>query len=181
MAFADVLMADPFLEAKAVAIELVARYRRALTSGLAAALEAVALEQSVGELGDDRCALWVADRPGAAPEHPGAADRCARGRGTANLWVRRASIVSLIPLARRGEALDLVYEVAATLHPDPHDLIHKAVGWALREAGKPDAARLERYLRQHGPRIPRTTVRYAIERFPASRRSALLAATKQGM
>src|SRR5262249_36122002 len=95
-----------------------------------------------------------------------------------NLWVRRASIVSLIPLARKGEALDILYGNAARLHRDKGDLIQKAVGWALREAGKADEARLERYLREQGPSIPRTTLRYAIERFPATKRRELLIATR---
>ncbi len=68
-----------------------------------------------------------------------------------------------------------MYEIAKRLHPDPNDLIHKAVGWALREAGKIDPARLERYLRANVGVIPRTTFRYAIERFSAARRRALLA------
>lgn len=95
-----------------------------------------------------------------------------------NMWVRRASIVGLLPLARKGQALDLLYEIAARLHKDTEDLIQKAVGWALREAGKPDVVRLERYLRANGPSIPRTTLRYAIERFPPGKRRALLVATK---
>jgi 3-methyladenine DNA glycosylase AlkD len=86
--------------------------------------------------------------------------------------------VSLIPALRRGAGLDLAYDIAQTLHADDEDLIQKAVGWMLREAGKPDAARLERYLRARGPAIPRTTLRYAIERFPAARRRALLASTR---
>ena len=95
-----------------------------------------------------------------------------------NMWVRRASIVGLIPRARRGESLDLVYEIARRLHADREDLIQKAVGWALREAGKTDMARLERYLRANGAAIPRTTLRYAIERFPPRKRQALLIGTK---
>ena len=179
-AFADVLMADPFLEAKSVGIEVLARYSRTLTPRW--------LPHWKRWLASDLAANWATTDGLCGTligpllvRHPGAAGQMRAWARHRNLWVRRAAIVALIPLARRGNALDLVYEVAAALHPDPHDLIHKAVGWALREAGKPDAARLERYLREHGPRIPRTTVRYAIERFPASRRSALLAATKQGM
>ena len=106
---------------------------------------------------------------------------CQRMRAWArhrNMWVRRASIVGLIARARRGESLDLVYEIARRLHGDREDLIQKAVGWALREAGKADMARLERYLRAAGPAIPRTTLRYAIERFPEPKRRALLAATR---
>src|SRR4029077_3582882 len=94
-------------------------------------------------------------------------------------WVRRASIVGLIPRARRGESLDLVYVIARRLHADGEDLIQKAVGWALREAGKTALPRLERYLRANGAAIPRTTLRYAIERFPEGKRRALLAATKK--
>jgi 3-methyladenine DNA glycosylase AlkD len=57
-------------------------------------------------------------------------------------------------------------------------LLQKAVGWMLREAGKVDGVRLERYLRVNGPSIPRTTVRYAIERFPPPKRRELLEVTK---
>jgi 3-methyladenine DNA glycosylase AlkD len=97
-----------------------------------------------------------------------------------NMWVRRASIVGLIQRARRGDSLDLVYGIAKRLHADGEDLIQKAVGWALREAGKTDMPRLERYLRANGAAIPRTTLRYAIERFPPSRRAALLQETRHG-
>src|SRR5262249_30864227 len=87
-----------------------------------------------------------------------------------NMWVRRASIVGLLPLVRAAGDIDLVYAIARRLHSDPNDLIHKAVGWALREAGKIDSRRLERYLRVNVGLIPRTTFRYAIERFSPERR-----------
>ena len=64
------------------------------------------------------------------------------------------------------------------LLPQTHDLMHKACGWFLREAGKADEKRLERYLLQHGPAIPRTTVRYAIEKFPEARRRMVLERTR---
>ena len=67
----------------------------------------------------------------------------------------------------------------AVAHGDREDLIQKAVGWALREAGKSDMGRLEQYLRENGPRIPRTTLRYAIERFSPRRRRELLVATRR--
>jgi len=81
------------------------------------------------------------------------------------------------PLARHGKALDEAYRVAAALREDREDLIHKATGWLLREAGKTDPARLERFLLAQGPRLPRTALRYAIERFPAARRRRLLVQT----
>jgi 3-methyladenine DNA glycosylase AlkD len=64
------------------------------------------------------------------------------------------------------------------LLPYPEDLIHKANGWLLREAGKADPRRLEAFLLEHGSRIPRTTLRYAIERFSPAKRKSLLAKTK---
>jgi DNA alkylation repair enzyme len=95
-----------------------------------------------------------------------------------NMWVRRAAAVSLIASVRRGVALDTAYEIARRLHRDREDLLQKAVGWMLREAGKADAGRLERYLRANGPSIPRTTVRYAIERCSPAKRRELLAVTR---
>ena len=65
------------------------------------------------------------------------------------------------------------------LHPANADVIRKAVGWTLREAGKFDAGRLERYLRMNGPSIPRTTLRYAIERFAPQKRASLMKATRR--
>ena len=95
-----------------------------------------------------------------------------------NMWVRRMSVVPLVPFARHGEYLDEAYGVVEALLGDGEDLMHKATGWLLREAGKTDAARLERFLLKHGAAVPRTTLRYAIERFPAAQRKQLLAATR---
>ena len=95
------------------------------------------------------------------------------------LWVRRASVVGLVPLARKGERLDESYGLVEGLLGDPEDLMHKALGWLLREAGKPDAERLRAFLLRHRAAIPRTTVRYAIERFPDAERKRLLALTRE--
>jgi len=177
MKFADALIASDYLDEKGLGIELVARHRkefarphlktwkRWLSDGLA----------SNWATTDSICGCLIGpllvQTPSLAPE-------VARWSSGTNLWVRRASAVSLIPLLRKGEQLDLAYGVAESLHHDTRDLIHKAVGWMLREAGKSDAARLERYLREHGPEIPRTTLRYAIERFPQKKRIALLRQTR---
>jgi 3-methyladenine DNA glycosylase AlkD len=178
MRLADALMEDRFLETKGVAIELVARYRRLFTP--------VMLPRWKRWLAKDRSANW-ATTDGICGSligplltaHPSLSRQLASWSRHPNLWVRRASIVALIPLARRGQALDLLYTNAGRLHHDPHDLIQKAVGWALREAGKADPRRLERYLRTNGAAIPRTTVRYAIERYAPSKRQELLRATKK--
>ena len=178
MACADVLIADRHLEAKGVAIELVARFRRDFTPRL--------LPSWKRWLAGNHSANWATTDAicGAliGPlllQQPGLCQQMRVWARHRNMWVRRASIVGLIARARRGQSLDLVYEIARRLHGDREDLIQKAVGWALREAGKTDMARLERYLRRAGPAIPRTTLRYAIERFPESKRRALLAETRK--
>jgi len=96
-----------------------------------------------------------------------------------NRWVRRASIVSFLKLAKKIQYLDAIYNIVRSHFADSDDLIQKASGWLLREAGKTDPARLEKFLRQNGPAIPRTTLRYAIERFPEPKRKSLLLATKK--
>lgn len=98
-----------------------------------------------------------------------------------NRWVKRASIVSFLKLTKKEGFLDIIYEQAIKLFPVDDDLIQKANGWVLRETGKRDMPRLEQFLLKHGPAIPRTTLRYAIERFPEVKRRELLIATKAKM
>ena len=177
LAFADALIGDRYLEVKSVGIELVARYRRDFApSHLAVWKRWLADNHSANwATTDSICGSLIGPLLLQHPELDARMRIWARDR---NLWVRRASIVGLIPRARRGESLDLVYEIARRLHADREDLIQKAVGWALREAGKTDMPRLERYLRANAAAIPRTTLRYAIERFPEVQRRNLLVATR---
>ncbi|HTS11404.1 MAG TPA: DNA alkylation repair protein [Candidatus Limnocylindrales bacterium] len=90
------------------------------------------------------------------------------------VWERRIAIVATVALIREGELED-TFRIAEKLLSDQHDLIHKAVGWMLRETGKISDTRLRKFLQRHYERIPRTTLRYAIERFPAPERRRLLA------
>jgi len=179
MAFADALIADRYLEAKAVAIEVVARHRRDFTPRLLPAWKRwLSANYSANwATTDAMCGSLIGPL---ILQHPELGARMRVWAQDRNMWVRRAAIVGLIPRARRGESLDLVYEIARRLHGDREDLIQKAVGWTLREAGKTDMARLERYLRANGATIPRTTLRYAIERFPPGRRAWLLKETRRG-
>ncbi len=94
--------------------------------------------------------------------------------GSDRLWDRRIAVVSTHALILRGE-LGETFALAERLMDDPHHLMHKAIGWMLREAGKRDEAALVAWLKVHRLRMPRTMLRYAIERLPAERRAALMA------
>ena len=97
-------------------------------------------------------------------------DRLAK---SASLWERRISILATHWFIRHGDFADTL-RIAEKLLTDGEDLIHKAVGWMLREVGKRDLVVLEEFLSEHCRAMPRTMLRYAIERFPEGKRQAYL-------
>jgi 3-methyladenine DNA glycosylase AlkD len=86
-----------------------------------------------------------------------------------SLWQRRVSMVFTFAFIRSGD-IEPTFEMAEKLLHDKHDLIHKAVGWALREAGKLNGIELRKFLSAHSHEMPRTMLRYSIEKFPERER-----------
>jgi 3-methyladenine DNA glycosylase AlkD len=177
IAFANLAVRRRETETKWVGFFLLARFAADLPADLAATIE--------GWIKGGLCANWaLIDALSAeviAPlirNHPALLPQVTAWHQSKNQWLRRAALVPLVPFARRGEHLTATYSVVAALLSDGEDLTHKASGWLLREAGKTNPRRLTAFLMSHGPAIPRTTLRYAIERFPAAERARLLAETR---
>ena len=94
-----------------------------------------------------------------------------------NIWERRTAIVSTYYFVRKGEVAD-TFKIAEMLLNDDQDLIHKATGGWLREAGKKDSQRLLSFLDKHAATMPRTALRYAIERLDKKQRDHYLSLKK---
>ena len=90
-----------------------------------------------------------------------------------DMWQRRIAIVSTLTLNRAGKIKETL-RLSQNLLNDTEDLTHKAVGWMLREAWKQDASTVEMFIKKHYDRIPRTMLRYAIERMDEVRRKRIL-------
>lgn len=89
------------------------------------------------------------------------------------LWDNRIAIVSTYAFIRKGQLED-TYALSDLMMQHPHDLMHKAIGWMLREAGKRDSERLYDYVMSHRADMPRTMLRYAIEKFSPKERTILM-------
>ena len=103
--------------------------------------------------------------------------RLARSR---SIWERRIAIMSTFHFIKRGE-FEETCKISEMVLTDSEDLIHKAVGWMLREVGKRDIQKEEVFLKAHYKQMPRTMLRYAIEKFPEAKRQRYLkGSVKQG-
>ncbi len=177
VALCDILFPEPELEAKSIGALILARFKKEYPPSFLPTVK----RWLAADLLDNWASVDVfcTDAMGAfLAAFPGYAQTIKSWAFHPNRWVKRASAVSFIKLARKKEFRPVIYEIAASLFPVDDDLIHKANGWLLREAGKADPKRLEKFLLANGPAIPRTTLRYAIEHFPEATRKALLLKTR---
>ncbi len=145
LALCAILFPRPELEAKAIAALILARYKKEFPSRLFGQVKEWLAKNyldnwaSVDTFCPEIMGTLLLAYPALVkeiknwPKHP-------------NRWVKRASIVSFLKLTKKEGFLDIIYEQATTLFPVEDDLIHKANGWVLREAGKRDMPRLERFL-----------------------------------
>ena len=92
---------------------------------------------------------------------------------SSNLWEKRISIISTAAFIRKNQFKDTI-SISKILLKDKHDLIHKAVGWMLREVGKRDKEELINFLNSHYKEMPRTMLRYSIEKLPEKQRKSYL-------
>jgi 3-methyladenine DNA glycosylase AlkD len=105
--------------------------------------------------------------------HPDLREMLYTFAGDSSLWKRRIAIIATQAFIRRGDFRDTLALSERLLH-DSHDLIHKAVGWMLREVGDRDLPQLESFLERHAGEMPRTMLRYAIEKLPPQRRRSFM-------
>jgi 3-methyladenine DNA glycosylase AlkD len=167
------LLQSPWHETRLLALVVLVEQHRRGDAVLRDAIHGLYLRNT------DRINSWdlvdcsAAEIVGAHLRHGGRAllRRLAR---SPSLWERRIAIIATFDFIRDGDFADAL-RVAAILVGDGHDLIHKATGWMLREIGKRDRAAEETFLRKYASRMPRTMLRYAIERFPERLRRQYLA------
>ena len=174
--FADLMLRGRTFESRSIGLMVLAKFRRHFDARLLGharrwlaadkldnwAMTDLLCMEVLGPLLDREPQLALRMRPWTRAKSP---------------WLRRAAAAALTGPVRHGVALDEAYRTATTLSAAKEDLVHKATGWMLREAGKSDQPRLEKWLRKNGQKLPRTALRYAIEKFPEPKRRHLLLIT----
>lgn len=113
-------------------------------------------------------------------KNPGQLKILEKWAGDRNLYLRRAALVTLVKLSRDRKILGFIFKMVCIAVPveKSDDLVAKAAGWLLREAGKTDGHSLEKFLLRYGKKLPRITVRYALEKFGPGRKAYFMKITK---
>jgi len=174
--FCKAMVRDPHMESRGIGYQVVAEFVHEAPPGLIADVKRW-LERSCGNWGlVDNLAPSVLGP--LIDKHPDLIPEVISWTGSPNQWLRRGAVVAFVPLVTQKKHLAPAYRTVSHLFGEKEDLVQKAIGWLLREAGKTNQGRLEKFLLKHGPDIPRTSVRYAIERFEREKRKHLLSATK---
>jgi 3-methyladenine DNA glycosylase AlkD len=173
LAVADELLASPVHEARFFAVAALVRAYAKGNQAERAEIFAFYLTHT------DRINNWDlvdVSAPGVVGRHlPPGKGRRWLGRLVKSkvLWERRIAMIATLEHIRQGN-LGNTFWLAEKLLADREDLMHKAAGWMLREAGKRNESALRDFLARHAPRMPRTMLRYAIEKFPPAQRQAWL-------
>ena len=166
------LIHDPVHEVRACALFILVRQSQRADDARFSEIISVYLRNTRWvnnwDLVDTSCILlgrWLQDKP---------RDLLYRLAESPVLWEQRLAVVSTLVFIKQGDFTDCLH-LTERLLSHQHDLIHKALGWMLREIGKKDKPTLERFLQQNLKALPRTTLRYAIERFSEMERRRWLA------
>ena len=176
LVFCEAMLEDPHLEPRGTAFQTVGDFVEEAEPDLL---------EHVHRWLESRCGNWgLVDNlvptvlSPLLRSYPELADAVVGWTDSPVVWVRRGAAVAFVRLVDDPAMLDAGYAVALRLQGDGEDLVQKAVGWLLREAGKVDRDRLEAFLLEQGPRTPRTTLRYAIEKLPKEDRKRIMEATR---
>lgn len=175
--FANILISKPEQEAKSVAIMFLKNYIDALPPNILETIEKWIFKNycSNWAIADSLCLSIIAPL---VDRYPYLIKKIVAWSDSDNLWAKRCSLVSLIKLPKSGENVDIILSISRKFFNDKNDLLQKANGWLLRELGKSDMDRLEKFILEYKTAIPRTTLRYSIEKFPENKRKQLLEKTK---
>ncbi|WP_253272681.1 DNA alkylation repair protein [Arsenicicoccus sp. oral taxon 190] len=172
----EALLDDPWHEVRLVAaLLLVERYRRARSDDERRTAVDLLVRSGprldnwdlVDSVAPYVLGAWLVDHPQDRPV-------LQRLAASAVVWERRLAVVGSFGLIRAGVVTDTL-QLCALLADDPHELVHKACGWMMREVGGRDRARLDAFLEEHAHRLPRVTLRTAVEKHDPEQRRRWLA------
>ena len=175
--FCNLMVKDPHMESRGLGFQVVAAYVPEAPPALLADIKRW-LETACGNWGLVDSTLAPSILAPHLDLHPDLIREVVSWTESPSQWVRRGATVAFVSLVKQKKHVPTAYRIASRLFDDEEDLVQKAVGWLLRETGKSDMERLKTFLLKHGPKIPRTSVRYAIERFPKDERKQILEETK---